>query len=255
MTSRSHPRPVVVGECEVVFAGQVVPCVIRRSLKARYARLEIRPGAGLFAIIPRNFPLQRVPEILRRKQVWITANLGKCGPVSPPAGSGVWGGAVTLPYLGREVPVVILPANGRRGDVTLEADRLVVRLAAGDDNPGRALERWYRAQAARLLQDKAERAGAGMGVRYNRLTVRGQKSRWGSCSPRGNLSLNWKLLLAPEPVIDYVVIHELAHLREMNHSRRFWQLVAEYCPGWRQPKKWLREHAGHLARTMPGRAG
>ena len=89
-----------------------------------------------------------------------------------------------------------------------------------------------------------------MGLSYNRLIIKGQKTLWGSCSRKRNLNFNWRLMMALEPVIIYVVVHELAHLKFMNHSRKFWQLVEKYCPDWRQHRTWLRIHSTELNREL-----
>jgi len=104
------------------------------------------------------------------------------------------------------------------------------------------LEWWYREQAEKLIRKRADELCARLGVKYGRLTIRGVKTRWGSCSHKGNLNFNWKLIMAPEPVVEHVIIHELAHLKEMNHAKRFRELVAELCPGWRDHKRWLKDH-------------
>src|SRR5262245_45438398 len=96
-----------------------------------------------------------------------------------------------------------------------------------------------RAAARELVTMVAEEEAGALGVRYERIAIRGQRTRWGSCSTRGTLSFNWRLALAPFSVLDYVVVHELCHLREPNHSRRFWALVAERRPGWRAERDWL----------------
>ena len=93
-----------------------------------------------------------------------------------------------------------------------------------------------------LCDDEAE----GLGVRWSRIVIRDQRSRWGSCSTRGTLSFNWRLVLAPFEVLDYVVVHELCHLREPNHSHRFWRLVESRRPGWRAQRDWLHEHGPEL---------
>ena len=130
----------------------------------------------------------------------------------------------------------------------MEGNRLIIGVGpCGEGALDWGVERWYRAQALNIITEKADEQSAALGVRYCRITIRGQKTRWGSCSPKGSLSFNWKLLMAPEPVIDYVVVHELAHLKELNHGRKFWQVVAEYCPRWREHKKWLRQHGPELA--------
>jgi predicted metal-dependent hydrolase len=95
-----------------------------------------------------------------------------------------------------------------------------------------------------------EEAGA-LGVEAGRIQIRDQRTRWGSCSARGNLSFNWRLVLAPFEVLDYVVVHEVCHLREANHSRRFWRLVESRRPGWRDQRDWLNEHGPELLAFRP----
>ena len=90
-----------------------------------------------------------------------------------------------------------------------------------------------------------------LGVRFGRISVRKQRTKWGSCSAKGNLNFNCLLLLASESVLDYVVVHELCHLREMNHSKRFWALVEELCPDWREARRWLRMNGGALMARLP----
>jgi len=137
------------------------------------------------------------------------------------------------------------------GSVTLEGNTLAV-------SPGLfkngilelALEQWYRTEATKLINERADKLRSQMGISYQRIVIRGQKTRWGSCSHKKNLSFNWKLIMAPEPVIDYVIIHELTHLKEMNHSKRFWELVAQYRPRWREYKKWLKQHEADLTAKL-----
>ena len=109
-----------------------------------------------------------------------------------------------------------------------------------------ALEQWYRTEAYKLITERTARLSSDMGIGYKQLVIRGQKTRWGSCSHKRNLSFNWKLVMSPETVIHYVIIHELIHLKEMNHSKRFWELVARYCPDWQEHKKWLKQHEADL---------
>src|SRR3954468_18426001 len=93
-----------------------------------------------------------------------------------------------------------------------------------------------------LAQEEAEQ----LGVTYRRIRIGGQRTLWGSCSPSGTLSFNWRLVLAPVEVLDYVVVHEVCHLRHLDHSQRFWRLVERRRPGWRQQRNWLREHGPEL---------
>jgi predicted metal-dependent hydrolase len=96
------------------------------------------------------------------------------------------------------------------------------------------------------IAPRVDRAAAQRGSSYTTLSIRGQRTRWGSCSAKGALSFNWRLLLAPEPVLDYVIWHEVCHLEAMDHSPRFWSLVGAHCPDYREQAAWLRRHGGTL---------
>ena len=102
--------------------------------------------------------------------------------------------------------------------------------------------RELRRQAARELPERLLRLAEHHGVHVSRVSVRNQRSRWGSCSPDGHICLNWRLVLMPDSVRDYVLIHELMHLRRLDHSRHFWRLVAHACPDYENARQWLREH-------------
>jgi len=255
MAGRGRTRPIIVTQGEVTLDGRTIPYVVKRSARARNVRLEIRREYGLVVVLPRIYPVGRVTEVLKAKQLWILRNLARQSQLLPQSiGQGIKFGDV-VSFLGRSLEVV---AGQRRGTecARLERNRLMVNGVSSGEEIGSVLEQWYRAQAATLLQEKVERWGAELGLNHTRVTIRGQRTRWGSCSRKGNLSFNWKLMMAPEAVIDYVVIHELAHLKEMNHSKRFWRLVAQHCPECHQCKKWLRSHEAELntglfARQMP----
>ena len=104
------------------------------------------------------------------------------------------------------------------------------------------LHRWYKDQAKRIFQEKAERFSKIMGLKYNRMMVKNQKTRWGSCSSKGNINLNWRVIMAPDEVSDYLIIHELVHLKYLNHSPDFWNLVKTYQPDYLKWRSWLREN-------------
>jgi predicted metal-dependent hydrolase len=109
-----------------------------------------------------------------------------------------------------------------------------------------ALERWYRRQARDEIGQRLDAAAERAGTRYAGLSIRGQRTRWASCSSRGSMSFNWRLLLAPVEILDYVVEHEVAHLEVMGHSRRFWSLLGRRCPDYRRHERWLRRYGSTL---------
>ena len=109
-----------------------------------------------------------------------------------------------------------------------------------------ALEKRYKEAARSYIPKRAAYYHAMTGGVYNRISIRDQKTRWGSCSSKGTLSFNWRLMLAPPAVLDYVVVHELCHLTHMDHSPAFWQAVEALCPDYRQLRLWLKEHGDEL---------
>lgn len=115
-----------------------------------------------------------------------------------------------------------------------------------EQNQRQYLEKRYREAAKEYIPKRVDYFIALTGGSYERITVRGQKTRWGSCSSRGTLSFNWKLMLAPPAILDYVVVHELCHLTHMNHSREFWQAVERVLPDYKERRRWLREHGDEL---------
>jgi predicted metal-dependent hydrolase len=247
MLRNPHPRLTIVDRRTISLGGVEVSYLVKRSQRARHARLEVGRDTGLVVVVPRRYRIEWVPDLVREKGVWVLRKLAGAGEAGPDlVGEGLESGSV-LPYLGRGVELVIHNGGGRGAGVKLERGRLVVSLGMSGRGLGVALERWYRAQAEGLIAAKADAVSARLGLEYHRLTIRGQRTRWGSCSRLGNLSFNWKLMMVPEPVIDYVVVHEIAHLKEMNHSKRFWKLVADNCPRWREHRTWLKKHEGELA--------
>jgi predicted metal-dependent hydrolase len=147
--------------------------------------------------------------------------------------------AGTVPYLGRTLTLQPQPGRERvhrRGDALL--------VPGGDPLP--ALERFYRHAARAEIGPRLDAATARAGTRYRALTIRGQRTRWASCSSDGAMSFNWRLLLAPEEILDYVVEHEVCHLEVMDHSPRFWALLESRVPGWRAHAAWLRRYGSTL---------
>ena len=160
-----------------------------------------------------------------------------------------WGEPVrlTVPRRTTEAEVDAILAGKRRWidrQRKLQVPRLGLEQLGLTEREGRRLARERVAEAA-------AREAPRIGVEYARIEVRGQRTLWGSCSPRGTLSFNWRLALAPLEVLEYVVVHELCHLRVANHSKRFWALVERHRPHYRAERDWLREHGEELLAFRP----
>jgi predicted metal-dependent hydrolase len=221
---------------------------IRRSERARYARIVVG-GDGVEVVLPRRFPLRDVEPFVEQKRVWIERTLGRMAETEaelPPARLED-GGEVR--YLGQRLELRVRVEPSRvRSHVARRGDTLHVALPAGGPEPlADALERWYRRRARAEVEPRLHRAAARAGTQFTTLQIRGQRTRWASCSSSGAMSFNWRLLLAPAEILDYVVEHEVAHLDVQDHSGRFWSLLGSRCPAWREHEAWLRRH-GHALR-------
>lgn len=199
-------------------------------------------------VVPRRMALRHVEPFVQQKSRWIERTLRRFREAEEalPAPELDHGGSV--PYLGRELFLRVFMEPGRvRDHVSRRGDVLHVKV--GEHGPGAvraALERWYRKRARVEVAARLDAAVRRAGTRYTRLTIRSQRTRWASCSSTGAMSFNWRLLLAPEPILDYVVEHEVAHLEVLDHSPRFWRLLGSRCPEYREHERWLKRNGAAL---------
>ncbi|HEY3828093.1 MAG TPA: SprT family zinc-dependent metalloprotease [Solirubrobacteraceae bacterium] len=217
-----------------------IPYTVRRSARARRVRVNVRPltdlgAVGVEVVLPTRAPERAAAAAVDELRPWIERRLAEARGVL--AHLAQRGG--TVPYLGRTLELVGQPG---RSQAHLSGERLLV--PAGD--PRAALELFYRRAARREIAARLDRATALAGTPYNGLSIRAQRTRWASCSAGGRMSFNWRLLLAPESVLDYVVWHEVCHLEILDHSPRFWALVQHRWPRWREDREWLRRHGATL---------
>jgi len=252
MVQPTRPQLVLIGAYKTVLEDQTVPYTVKRSSRAKHIRIEVRVKTGLIVVVPVLYNVEELPDLLREKKRWILDKLAKYGKGHPLAAEKEIKNGDFIPYLGRHMKVVERHDPRMADSVKLEKNWLLLNLGSRNSRLNLVVEWWYRQQAEILIKKRVAELCPRLGVTYGRLTIRGAKTRWGSCSRKSNLNFNWKLMMAPEPVIDYVIIHELAHLKEMNHSKKFWELVAEYCPQWRKHKRWLKEHEAELAAKLSG---
>jgi predicted metal-dependent hydrolase len=211
---------------------------VRRSDRARRVRVTVEATRGVEVVLPRRAAERDAAAAVRQLRPWIERRLRAVGEQR----AAVAARGDTVPYLGTTLKVV--PEAGRSRVVQRDHTLLTPVGSARTE----ALERWYRRMAKPEIAPRVDRAAAQLGRSYTTLSIRGQRTRWGSCSAKGALSFNWRLLLAPEPVLDYVVAHETAHLAEMNHSRRFWSLVEALHGPYEAERNWLKRNGARLLR-------
>jgi predicted metal-dependent hydrolase len=205
------------------------------------------PHEGLVIVVPRGFDWTRIPEILEEKRDWIArtaAHMERTGGLGESAEAAVLPATIDLCYLGEEWQVDYRAgSNGSRTVQAREASDLVVRVTgdlADDAACRRAMARWLMRKGRQVLIPAAQELAWANGFSLERVSIRKQKTRWGSCSRDQSISLNVKLLFLPPELVDYVLLHELCHTVEMNHSQRFWRLMASFDPDYHGKKKALR---------------
>lgn len=212
--------------------------ILRRHPRARRYALRLNREGIVVVTVPRGGSKREAMAFVASNQEWIARHRAERATASGHARE--WRDGTALLFRGRRE---ILRVSRWFGRPLVELGDQRVFVADMAINLRRPVEaRLYELARAELPARTRELARE-LGIEITAVSVRNQSSRWGSCSQRGEISLNWRLVQAPAAVRDYIVIHELMHRREMNHSIRFWRLVAAACPGWRQAEDWLNEYA------------
>ena len=219
--------------------GRLLPIKVRLNPRARRMIVKVNPATGEISITaPTRAGAAAALDFARREQGWIMGQLAKAlAPVALAPGA-------TIPFRGVPHDVV----SAARGPAPVWRDKNAIMVRGDNGHAPRRLLDFLKREARELLAERALEHAARLGVKPSRITVRDTLSRWGSCSSTRSLSFSWRLILAPEFVLDYVVAHEVAHLREMNHSARFWAHVRTLVPDLEKPQAWLKSHGRELQR-------
>lgn len=208
---------------------------IVRSMKTNAVSIRILPDAGVKVTIPYFYPIFLVNKLLKEKEAWIRqkqqlilARKRDSGPHK-------------YYYLGQAYEIGFRPGQE---DVVVVADKLYL-ASQSDKYKVSYLTSWYKKQARKIIVARVNLLSSKSGDRFTSIGITTADTRWGSCSSRKTLNFNWKLVMAPLEVIDYVIAHELAHLTNLNHSRDFWERVRKIYPLYREYRTWLKRN-GHL---------
>jgi predicted metal-dependent hydrolase len=219
---------------ELLIAGRTVPVTIARHRLARRYVVRVSPDGGLRLTVPRGASLAGGLAFAARQADWITREMERQAERHAPwvSGSRAW-------FRGEQVPIEV-------GETRAAFGPEVVALPEPDADVRAVIEARLRRLAADELPERCLTLARGAGVDVAQVSVRNQRSRWGACSARRVITLNWRLVQMPASVSDYVIFHELMHVRHPNHSRRFWREVDSVCTWWREAEQWLRRYGREL---------
>ena len=231
------PQPEKAGrDRQVQLAGEILSYKLVRARRRTIALFV--DGNGIEARAPRHAAIAEIETFMREKERWIRRRLA-----APRRRSIVWEAGTTLPWLGQSVTLALRPGGN---SIRLSCGLLEVGLADGASLRERVLA-WIRVQALALFRERVTALSHVLDLTVSGIGLSNAKTQWGSCSASGRIRLNWRLMLLPTHLVDYVVAHELAHRRELNHSVRFWDVVATLYPRYREARREL----SALSKTFP----
>lgn len=229
----------------IAYEKEPIPYNIIRS-RRKTLSIEISIYGDVTVRVPQRMKLTEIQKMVELKRKWIsqkrTEMLAKNLKVEKFYEEGS-----KLYYLGREYKLKIEKGLGKNSTVIPKEEEIILYLPEEYELGIKVILReWYYNQAAEAIKKSVERYATLCNVTYQRITIRDQKTRWGSCSTKGNLNFNFRLIMAPPEVLDYVVVHELCHRIHMNHSQLFWDEVGKVLPDYQSSKEWLKQHTRQL---------
>lgn len=215
---------------------------VRYSDEASKSRIDADIEKGVTVVIPKESKEETSPEgILRNRKRWVKNRIQEFQNFKKEVPDRSYEEGETIKVLGQE-RTIQLSEQGHKLEGDIHLDKEKVEKASIKEE----LEKVLRDEAETKIEEKIQQYEHQINSEYDKIYIRDQKTRWGSCSPKDNLSFNWRLVLGPEHVLEYVVVHELAHLEERNHSDKFWKKVKEMYPEYKKSNQWLSENSPKL---------
>lgn len=236
----------MIAQAEYIESHGFIVEIIRTS-RIKSADIRVEEGA-VSVVVPRELTEERIGQVLKDKKKWIRNKI-LLHREAQPVNARKYISGESFSYMGRNYRLKVI--HGEFAPVKLIEGRfqVTVPVGVGKEQPHmvrNALERWFKHHAQIKLQRKVLRYSSIIGVEPLLVGVKTFKSRWGSCSAKGKLDFNWKIIIAPNRMIDYVVVHELCHLKHHDHSERFWREVGRVIPEYAECREWLKDNAGVL---------
>lgn len=234
------------------FGNQTIPYSLSTSHRRKSLSISV-DQYGVSVITPSNADIKRVEAILHKKAVWILKQLSDYKEMhSTAAVEHLFLSGEKLPYLGRQYRLKVIKKDTLEPSLRFYQGRFIAEVPV--DTPEKDYRHllhplfveWVRERAEKYAKDRVKRFTVKLQLKPNKIMIKDQEQRWGSCTPSGYILLNWRIFLAPTSIIDYVLAHELVHLKQMNHSKEYWDTLRMLLPDYEQRKEWLRKNGRTL---------
>lgn len=227
---------------DIILPTEAGPITVVRRINSRATklilRIDIKTGAPTVTV-PKGVKEKQVIQFVHKHTDWIQEQLQATAQSTLEHREYIY-------YRGDQHRLLYTNTPPRKITITSQTDKKTIIIGGPQDQANKRLERWLKERARQYLEHASKNYADHLGVHYDRISIGDMKSRWGSCSSKKNIRYNWRLIMAPKQVLDYVAAHEVSHLLEMNHSDRFWAHVKSCMPDYAQHRKWLRSKGQDL---------
>lgn len=207
--------------------------IIRRKVKG--IRISVNRDGEVRFVIPMHYPIKKLEKIIEKKRNWIEEKLKHFERLK----NGFYLNENEILYLGRKYTFIFTEKLKNRYIINEEKQEIYTGIDLSDEG---TRNRWLIYEAKKIITERLKIINKGGRFKYSSIYIRNQKTKWGNCSSKGNISFNWRIIKAPVEVIDYLIIHELIHLEEMNHSKAFWEKVSQVYPNYKEANRWLKKY-------------
>lgn len=231
---------------------QEISYVVHRTHRKNSVALLVKPDAQVVLRLPQSLPLAQIQDLLQKWGPWILEKQKyfKILEMKHPPKEFVSGESFS--YLGNNLRLKVCRVRGEREGCVQEGKRLIIKL--GENESSAQIEslilNWYHQQAFQYLRGRVKNYQCRLGIFSKKILIKDQRTKWGSCSRRGILSFNWRLIMMPRPIIDYIVVHELCHLTHKSHNNKFWSQVETILPNFEERRNWLKQHSYEILNCL-----
>ena len=219
---------------------------IRRS-KRKTMELSIYPDGKVVVKVPEQMPLYKIEEFVKQKSKWIKEKTEWIADRQSCHLDKVYEEGTEIPFLGKNYPLHLVVHEEENAWIQLEENAIEIHTPSTEQTVLQyLLVYWYKENAKKLIKSRVKHYCLLLGETVETVRIKDQKTRFGSCSSKRNLNFNWRLMMAPKEVLDYVVVHEMCHLKYMNHSKEYWAYVESIMPNYKEYDNWLKENGNYL---------